>query len=414
MKTVLLILASFLLCSLPAPAQDAENTYVVSGVVRDSRTHAPIESASVTLSGMRVGTVTNADGFFSLKLRRVQGQILEISRMGFTSAGMALDGRGINDTTIYLRENPVRLRTVTVNETDALEVLKKAVSLIGSNYSAGNTVSTCFYRETIRKRHSYIEVSEAVTEVFKTPYSRGYTSADRTRVVKGRALISTNPRDTLGVKLQGGPAGAVSLDLVKTGADVLDPATFVYYDYSMAPAEAIGDRPHYVVEFVPNADIPSVTLFRGRFHIDKQTLAISQVEASMDMSDKNKVTGCILARKPPGLRFTPEEVYIKLIYDTRRDTKACLYYMQTRMRFRCDWRRKLFSTAYTVVSEIVATDVADGVGAGFPQRSAFGSGQIFADRVSGFYDPEFWEGYNIIEPSESLEDAARRLRKRTE
>jgi hypothetical protein len=34
--------------------------------------------------------------------------------------------------------------------------------------------------------------------------------------------------------------------------------------------------------------------------------------------------------------------------------------------------------------------------------------------VQNFYDPDFWENYNIIEPEESLENAVSRLLKTRE
>ena len=36
---------------------------------------------------------------------------------------------------------------------------------------------------------------------------------------------------------------------------------------------------------------------------------------------------------------------------------------------------------------------------------AFGDKQTLLDKIETFYDPDFWEGYNIIAPTESLENA---------
>jgi hypothetical protein len=37
---------------------------------------------------------------------------------------------------------------------------------------------------------------------------------------------------------------------------------------------------------------------------------------------------------------------------------------------------------------------------------------MFYDKVEYFKDPDFWEDYNIIEPTESLDKAVNRLLKR--
>ncbi len=47
-------------------------------------------------------------------------------------------------------------------------------------------------------------------------------------------------------------------------------------------------------------------------------------------------------------------------------------------------------------------------------RESFRSNQSLTDRVGDFYGPEFWEDYNIIEPTESLESAVDRLKRRIE
>jgi hypothetical protein len=45
-------------------------------------------------------------------------------------------------------------------------------------------------------------------------------------------------------------------------------------------------------------------------------------------------------------------------------------------------------------------------------RDSFDSRDAFYDKVDYFRDPKFWEDYNIIEPSESLDNAIERLVKK--
>ena len=44
-------------------------------------------------------------------------------------------------------------------------------------------------------------------------------------------------------------------------------------------------------------------------------------------------------------------------------------------------------------------------------RSSFSSRDTFYDKVLFFDDPDFWKDYNIIEPTESLENAIDKLKK---
>ena len=81
------------------------------------------------------------------------------------------------------------------------------------------------------------------------------------------------------------------------------------------------------------------------------------------------------------------------------------------MKFKCDLKRRLFSTGYTIVSEMVVTDRKSGKINKIPFKQSFGQNQVLSDKVQNFYDPNFWEDYNIIEPTESLENAVSKLRK---
>lgn len=113
--------------------------------------------------------------------------------------------------------------------------------------------------------------------------------------------------------------------------------------------------------------------------------------------------------KPFGLRFKPEEVAYQVNY-TDHNGKTYLSYVRNEIRFKCDWRRRLFSTNYAVVLEMVVTDIEPST-TNIPIRETFGKDQILSDDASLFFDKDFWGNYNIIQPEESLEKAVSRLRK---
>jgi hypothetical protein len=45
-------------------------------------------------------------------------------------------------------------------------------------------------------------------------------------------------------------------------------------------------------------------------------------------------------------------------------------------------------------------------------RNSFKRQHVFDDVVDEYWDPDYWKDYNIIEPTESLESAVKKLRKR--
>ena len=92
--------------------------------------------------------------------------------------------------------------------------------------------------------------------------------------------------------------------------------------------------------------------------------------------------------------------------------KSRLSYARTVFRFNCDARRRLFSTEFTAIAEMVVTNRLDGADAvPIERKEAFRSSETLADQASAYADPDFWKDYNIIEPTESLEHALGRLKK---
>ena len=84
-------------------------------------------------------------------------------------------------------------------------------------------------------------------------------------------------------------------------------------------------------------------------------------------------------------------------------------YLRNIFRFNCDWKRKLFSTSFTATCEMAVTDSQSEDVKPIASRNSFDSQDAYYDKVEYFLDPEYWRNYNIIEPSESLDKAIKRL-----
>ena len=110
-------------------------------------------------------------------------------------------------------------------------------------------------------------------------------------------------------------------------------------------------------------------------------------------------------------RKEPVGEFVVKIQDV--DGKTYLNYISNTIRFKCDWKKKLFSTSYTVASEMVVTDKREGMLETIPNKEAFSLNQIFYDKVDEYWSPDFWGNYNIIEPTESLEHAVDKLKKQS-
>jgi len=215
--------------------------------------------------------------------------------------------------------------------------------------------------------------------------------------------------DTLAVKLLGGPNLSIYADIVKNPEILFDDESLRYFNFTMEESKFLDERQQYVVSFSPAVILP-YPLYYGKLYIDKQTLAFSRAEFYLDMKDRNKATNAILRKKPSGLRFKPEEVFFIVSYK-QRDGKSYLNYISNEVKFKCDWTRRLFSTNYTVQSEMIVTESKEELVSNIPRKESFNERESLSDKVMSFYDDNFWGSYNIIEPTESLESAVIKLKK---
>ena len=404
--------ALLLLSSYPLQAQEEGNYFIVSGTVKDKQTKKKLEYVNISVPGTNVGTITNSDGEFTIKVQdSLQAKVVEISHIGYYNYRIALTGNDMVDENVMLTQNANVLEEVVVRAHDPRMLVEEAMNRIGKNYSEKPTLLTGFYRETAQKGKRYINISEAIIDVYKTPYDED-ASRDRVQIFKGRALLSQKASDTLIVKLLGGPNLSLYVDIVKNPDILLDKTTLGYFSFRMEESVVMDNRPQYVISFQPQAILP-YALHYGKLYIDKESLAFTRAEFNLNMEDRDKATSAILKKKPAGLRFRPVEVSFLVTYK-QVNGKSYLNYIRNEVRFKCDWKRRLFSTNYAMVSEMVVTDSKDQAVNAIPYKMSFKSSQSLSDKVSDFRDENFWGSYNIIEPTESLEKAANKLRKQQE
>lgn len=384
----------------------------VTAIVRDAESRRKLDGALVSVLGTNIATVSNKDGRFTIKVpdSLCEGS-LHIQNLGYRGKRVAIAdlSSGKKISTVMLEPLSRVLDPVVILGVEPRELIEVALEKIPDNYADKRNMFSSFYRETIQKGRRYVGVSEAMMDVMKTPYLFREVAGDRVRIKKGRKLVSQKASDTLAVKILGGPRIPVYLDFVKNGDFLFNKSELNYYDFEMKATEFVDNRPQYVVEFKPKVKL-DYPLFIGKVLIDRETLSFTRAEFSMDMSDKDKATRALLYKKPPGLRFKPEGVDFVIDY-REQDGKSFLNYIRTETRFKCDWKRRLFASGFTTVSEMVMVDRDDSSEGSIPKKESFGERQVFYDVVEDFDDEDFWNDYNIIAPTESLEKAVRKLKK---
>ena len=379
----------------------------VSGSVVDSATGRAIEGANVTAEGLSV--VTNGDGYFVLK-SDAKIETIAVSHVGYRLKRVSVDGLSAENQKIRLEPMAIQLREVLVVADHPRELVNAAIRKIPQNYSPVPELYRCFYRETAMKRQHYICVAEGVVDMYKTSYQRD-NRRDGVAISKGRRLLSPKRSDTLSVKVLGGPVAPVQLDVVKNTDFLLNSEELDHYELKMEVPTSIGDRSQYVISLTPRVKLPYALHF-GKLYIDRETLAFTRVELTLDMSDRQKATDVMLIKKPLGVRFKPKEMSLLVDYRQGADGLSRISYIRTTLRFNCDWKRKLFSTSFATFCELAVISSTNRDVQPIRGRETFDQRDAFFDKVDYFRDPDFWQDYNIIEPTESLDKAVQRLLKK--
>lgn len=401
----------------PAVAQEAakarKHELTVTGTVRDRETRKKLENVTVTLAGTSIGTVTNAEGVFSLKIPRPEdAPQLKLSHIGYLNtqfSATAPDNATDLTATIWMTPVARQLDEVVIYGGNARRIVEEALKKIPDNYPSAESMMSAFYRETIQKGQRYIGISEAMMDVYKTSYAQRITDRDKVQLTKARRLLSQRRADTLAVKVAGGPNLSLYLDIVKNPDALFDAQTLDFYTFAQEPSVLLDDRVQYVISFRPRIRL-DYALFEGKVFIDRERLSFTRAEFSLDLSDREKAIAAVLQRKPAGLRFRPQEVNFLVTY-RQQDGMTCLNYICNEIRFKCDWKRRLFSSSYTARSEMVVVEREERPERVIARRDAFRPKQIFYDVVKEYWNEDYWKDYNIIEPTESLENAVKKLRK---
>jgi len=406
---VVLLLATSPLSVLADPV----DYITVTGVVKDKQNKKVLGNVNVSVPGTSLGTVTNADGMFSLKIKKeLQAQKVEMSHIGYYNSQITLSNEAnLSGLVVWMVPHTNILNEVVVYANAPRLIVEEAIKKIPQNYSIKENLFTAFYRETVQKGKRYISISEAVINLYKTSYLVRETDNDKVQIEKGRRLMSPKVSDTIAVKVVGGPNLSIYLDIVKNSYAMLNANDLQNYDFMMEEPVTIDNRVQYVVQFRPRVTL-EYALYYGKLFIDRETLSFTRSEFNLDLENKAKAIQAILYRKPLGLRFKPMNVSFLVTYKNEGG-KTYLNYIQNLTQFKCDWKRRLFSSTYSVLTEMVVTDRKEDNFAPISRKDAFDANQIFYDKVDKYWNEDFWGGYNIIEPTESLENAVNKLRKQS-
>jgi hypothetical protein len=377
------------------------NYFFLKGKLIEDRREKPVPYASVSVFNKPIGTISNSDGEFLLKLHpdNIRDTVV-ISCMGY--AQILIPAYKLLDEDLFiLKPISIRIKEVRVTSVTPENLLSNIHRNLEKNYSANSQLMKAFYRETVQQDGAYISVSEAVIDVLKSPYTNTLRN-DLVRLVKGRKSPDVQPFRWLNFKMQGGPFTIVKLDVVKTNESFIDESFQNQYKYSIERVIWYNEAPVYVVHFEPVSSrvFPG---FIGEMYVHRETFAIVHANFRFNRSSLQEATSTMIKKKPRGVKARPTYVEYTVNYQQYKG-KWHLSMAQAVVSFKVRSKREKLNSEFYSVSDLLITDIQPTALKRFQSEERFNPNDVFVERIGNF-DEKFWENYNIIKPDEDLSKA---------
>ena len=387
----------------------SDSTYLLRGRVLGSDTNEPLINASVSVQQVNVSSVTNQDGYFSIRVpASTQNSQLLIRHLGYENLTIPIITLIDNPNNhITLKPSPIELNEVVVVSGEGKELIREALQRIPQNYPSNPNMMVAFYREAVKKGANYISLVETVLDIYKATYSS--YSNDQAKIYIGRKATDISPRDTVLLKFQGGISDALMLDIAKN-PEIIFGIDGSEYQFHIEGLININNKPHYIISFTP---LPGITeiLFRGNIYLDAASLAFARMEFNMNVENRKDASNVFIRRKPSKMKVEVSKAQYVVDF-TENNGKWFFNYSSTEVSFRVRWTNRffgLFATTYTISSEMAVTDRYNNNVVKFPRNERIRSTDVIAEKVEHFLDPEFWGEYNVIEPDQQIMEAVKRL-----
>ena len=305
-----------------------------------------------------------------------------------------------------LKVIPIPIEEVTIVNQDARYLIAEAIEKIRNNYSVQPLMVTTFYRENIRKGRKYVAVSEAVLEGYKASYASIF-DLDRVSIMKARKSSDFKNRDTVILKLQGGPLTMFKLDFVKDPGELIDKNVMPYYQYHLSGQTRIDNRQAYVISFhqLPEIEVP---FYKGSFFVGVEDMAFLGAEFHLHEDHMDRAAEFMVKTEPFGAKIDVDKADYVVNYRFF-DSKWHLSYVRSEIVVKVNWDKKLFNSTFCIMAEMAVTNVDSTNIIRFDKADMVRIKDIFVEQIADFEDPEFWGDYNIIHPEESIQSAIERM-----
>lgn len=394
----------------PDRVVDSISYFTIEGTLADQYTEKPIPFSSVGVNEAAIGTITNQNGEFRLRLPdSLRQSNVQFSHLGYQPQKRMADSLSSLHAVILLEPKVIPLQEVIVRIINPYHLLQNMLLKRVTNYPRHPVYLTTFYREGVEYKKKLVNLTEAVFKIHKTPREG---AADQVKLLKMRRISNQKEKDTLITKMKSGINACLMLDLMKNPPDFLDPENGLAYTYTHTDITVIDDRLVNVISFEQKKGI-NTPLYRGELYIDTENEALLRAYFEINPQYIHKAADMLVEKKSRNLRITPSLVAYTVSYKAWNGT----YYIQHirgDLHFKIKKRAQLFNTAALHTWFEMATCKTDTSHVSrFTRNEILPTRTVFSD-IKFKYDAGFWGNFNVILPEEKLSESLRKISSKIE
>ena len=337
------------------------------GKIINSENNEPLIFANVNLLESNISTISNSEGDFAIKIPRSHSTSkVKISFIGFKTKILDLKSFDDKKNTISLDVfiTPLSETVLTVPK-DVERLVRETLANLERNYLEDNTLMTAFYRETIKRKRRNVSLSEAVVNIYKSPY-KVYKRKDGIKILKLRKDTDYSRLDTVAFKLAGGPYNTLFQDIIKYPNYFIPSFIMSNYSFWVHRNSKINDTPVYVIRFKQRDDI-NEPLFYGELYIDGKNKILLSANYSLNVSNKDMASKLFVKKKPRNAKVWPTKATYRVDY-AERNKKWYYSYSNASIDFKINWDKRIFNSTYSLSSEMAVTDWTEDEALNFPKR----------------------------------------------
>jgi len=386
--------------------KDTIKNVIISGHVYDNENKTAIPFAAIGIVEENIGTITNYDGFFMLKIpASLIGTSLVVSHLGYMSHRIPVQLLNGQQIDFYLARRVISIQEVIIRYIEPNLLIEKAMEQRKVNYAVDPVYLTTFYREGVQKNNKYISYSEAVFKVYKSPYSVSEHS-DQVKLLKSRKVQDANPGDTVFLKLKAGVQSALQLDIVKCIPSFLDQTPPVEYKYVYSNLVSYNAKDAYAITFVQNADLKKA-LYSGTIYIEKEDFALLGADFEINPAYLDIAVEDLVLRKSHRLIVKLEKINYSVSY-MPFNGRYYLKHVRCDIQLKTRLRHHLFSDHFNTFLELATCNIDTSNVVRFPKQEILKPNVVFSDQPYNGND-DFWDDFNIIAPEAKLNEALSKI-----